>query len=169
VYIDYELLVELDLADYYSHIEQTRLKSYWLNKHICTDTIVGTLFYFLDDEFVGYSTKPYRKSSTHYYWLNKESYTKTKEYVISLLDEDVIEKINTIDLDEEFDEFYRLGYCNELLNIHYDNAYWNDEKVQILKLEKDKIVNRKVKINVIERNTNFWCDISELKFKQHIK
>ena len=44
----------------------TRLKCYWVAKHLCTDTQVGILAYFLDDEFICISHQTSRKSSVFF-------------------------------------------------------------------------------------------------------
>lgn len=40
---------------YLDHVEQNRLKSFWLGNWYCTDTRVGYKIYFLDDEAVAVS------------------------------------------------------------------------------------------------------------------
>lgn len=57
---------------------------------ICTDTRVGIFVYYLDEEPVMISFRPYRKWDNQYYWISKESYEKTKEYMLTLSESDEI-------------------------------------------------------------------------------
>lgn len=65
-----------------------RLISYPVETWLCTDTIVGMNSIFLDDEWVGYSMQTGRKCDRFFYWKDKESLKKVKEYCLSLLDEE---------------------------------------------------------------------------------
>jgi hypothetical protein len=47
---------------------------------MCTDTLVGIFFLFLNDEFVGLRIQTARKSDSHFYWKNATTYDKVKNW-----------------------------------------------------------------------------------------
>jgi hypothetical protein len=96
--------------------EQTRLKSYYLSSHICTDTRVGVLFYFLDDVFVCYSEQLYRKGVTNYFWKSKEIGKLVKEYIRSFSTELEDEIFTIANLDQKVSD---LEYTKENLSDSY--------------------------------------------------
>lgn len=55
----------------------------------CTDTEVGLFAMFLDDEFVGFRQRMYRKSDDLYEWVSAEAHQKSYEYIKSLSTDDI--------------------------------------------------------------------------------
>ena len=51
---------------------------------ICTDTNVGIDVWYLDDNPVCISYKPFRKATINFYWLSREKYQIVKLYIHSL-------------------------------------------------------------------------------------
>ena len=60
------------------------LKAYWSLNWVCTDTGVGLRFYFLNDEFIGASFQPARKSDEEFQWVSQEAFDKCKEYILGV-------------------------------------------------------------------------------------
>ncbi|WP_274644187.1 hypothetical protein [Pseudomonas serbica] len=58
-----------------------RLKGYWINKWNCTDTHVGEMAYFLDDELVFTCELTARTGVTKIYFVDQNSYNKIKVYM----------------------------------------------------------------------------------------
>ncbi|MFA7287193.1 MAG: hypothetical protein WC052_06025, partial [Patescibacteria group bacterium] len=79
-------LFEIDSLEYHerwntwteSNVERKRLKGYWINKWICTDTHVGEMAYFLDDELVFTCEQTARKSDAAIYFVDPSAYQKVK-------------------------------------------------------------------------------------------
>lgn len=61
--------------------ERARLKGYWMNKWLCTDTHVGEMAYFLDDELVFTCVQTARKSDAHLYFVDQAAYDKVKVFI----------------------------------------------------------------------------------------
>lgn len=101
--------------------DQTPLKSYWYARWICTDTWVGGLLYFFEDEFVALSWQSARKSYEEFYWVSKEAYEKVGNYLESIRQvEHHMSTVNFLeDLEEEIHDGYQISYGSMLLPIHY--------------------------------------------------
>jgi len=142
--------------DYYCEDVNNRLVGYYLTKWLCTDTWVGSIALFLDNEFIGYSYQPARKSDKTYKFLNKELFDKTREYLLTLVEAQEFEYPNfDINLDEELGEGYILDYngqhltnnvrflpTNEFVEIlSWDNSYINPNRDEDLAAIKKKFPN----------------------------
>jgi hypothetical protein len=72
--------INLDWSD------DTRLKSYFIKVHLCTDSFVGIKAYFLDGEFVAVSNRNSRKCPEEFEFISTEIAEKMKNYLVSLLE-----------------------------------------------------------------------------------
>lgn len=61
--------------------ERARLKGYWINKWLCTDTHVGEMAYFLDDELVFTCEQTARKNDAFLYFVDQAAYDKVKVFI----------------------------------------------------------------------------------------
>lgn len=61
--------------------ERDRLKGYWIHRWMCTDTHVGEMAYFLDDELVLVCAQTARKNDAYIYFVDKEAYEKVKVFM----------------------------------------------------------------------------------------
>jgi len=61
-----------------------RLSKKWFESWTCTDTEVGIAVYFLDDELVCISWKPYRKSAEEFWFCSEKLGKKLYDYLWSL-------------------------------------------------------------------------------------
>lgn len=118
-------LEELNLSCYgvYQDRDNAQLKSFWLSKHLCTDTYVGTRAYFLEGTFVALSTQNARKSDEIIQWVSAESQVEVRNYILSLDEEESFECANNfIDMDSEVAEGYSVNFVGELLckNVSYE-------------------------------------------------
>jgi hypothetical protein len=123
--------IDLDWSD------DTRLKSYYIKIHYCTDSYVGIKAYFLDDEFVALSNQVGRKYSEEFDFVSIETAEKVKNYLLTLLEpEEYSVKIDIIDyLDEEIPSTYKIEYNTQIL---HKKALYNDEYVDIIKTNFQK-------------------------------
>lgn len=58
-----------------------RLKGYWINKWNCTDTHVGEMAYFLDDELVFTCEQTARGCMAKIYFVDQNTYNKVKVFM----------------------------------------------------------------------------------------
>ena len=94
-----------------------RLTYCYYHRWICTDTEVGLMVWYFDNEPVCISYKPYRKSYEYFGWVSKEKFNEVRNYALSLKDGDdfdvdiiddetidnIVEQIKSIDY-KKFEE-----------------------------------------------------------------
>lgn len=123
------LAEEVGISGYLKNEEDGRLKGYYYQVWNCSDTWVGSIFWFLDGEFVFYTFQSGRKFPREYTFASKETHEKIVNYILSKL---VVEeqKLEYIDFDEELDEKYSLSFNSSIIQ---EYGYWQGEKVEIVK------------------------------------
>jgi hypothetical protein len=121
-----EFNINLDWSD------DTRLKSYFIKVHHCTDSFVGIKAYFLDGEFVAVSNQNGRKWPEEFEFVSTEIAEKVKNYLVSLLDpEEYAIHVDIIScLDEDIPNTYKIEYNTQIL---HKKALYNGEYVDIIK------------------------------------
>jgi len=88
---------------FYEDEVQQRVKKVWLERWLCTDTMVGAAAYFLDKELIAISWQPARKSDEVFDYASAVSRKKMKDFLISFQVED---EFTIADLDEEIPAHY---------------------------------------------------------------
>lgn len=118
-YIDYpEIAKEFGFDGWCINYQKAdeRMSAYHLIKWLCSDTWVGTLVYYLDGNLVAYSTQSARKSSKLFYFVSNEAAEKTREFLLSVIPEDEIDKPDIDDnLDREIADGYTVEYANQFI------------------------------------------------------
>jgi hypothetical protein len=136
-HVDWEALSEIfNINDLYWS-DNERLKSYFFKKWYCTDTLVGAEAHFLDDKLVAISFQAARKSSKDFYFINKKSSNKLRNYLLSLLESNNDHHLQYVDdasLDEEIDSTFKINYNTQILQ---KTAFYQGELVDILKTHYD--------------------------------
>lgn len=97
---------EFGIFDIIQAEKNTRLKSYWLQRWLCTDTYVGRKLYFFDDKFVAMSYQSGRKQDKNFYWVSNENFKEVRDYMLSLAEPEELKPENLLideDLQEEFE------------------------------------------------------------------
>ena len=94
---------EFNINDFLTQEKPLRLTYCYYHSWVCTDTKVGIRVWYLDNIPVCISHKPYRKRNECFSWLTKERYETTRQYILSLIEEDF--DIDIIDNDELNDIF----------------------------------------------------------------
>lgn len=122
-----DMLYDMKLQDqgYISLEGSERFKCYWLAKHICTDTWVGLRCYLLDDKPVAMSAQSGRKCDEDFAWVSKEAFDNTRQFVLSLLDDEEVDFTpDFLDMEEEMGEGYQVHFVGQLLTkqVMYDNC-----------------------------------------------
>jgi hypothetical protein len=120
--------------DYWSVDQDKRLTCYFSQVWYCTDTYVGTRFYYLDDVPVAVSYKPARKSDENIEFISIKAANKLKEYLLSFaVDKQEYDIIDN--LDEEIDDYYSVHYNEQLLHktVIYTDGDGNDFECKVIK------------------------------------
>lgn len=114
-----EFCKELGISHYYINRAYDkfaeRIKAYYLTKWRCTDTWVGQVVYFLDDEPIAISYQPARKSDKYYTFVSSESADKLMNFILSLREDDERNSVEILNHDDEIDEFYSVNFTGQLL------------------------------------------------------
>lgn len=148
--------------------DDTRLKSYYIKIHYCTDSYVGMKAYFLDGEFVAISNQVGRKWDEEFSFVSKEIAEKVRNYLLTLLEpEDYSPNIDIIEsLDEEIPNTYKIEYNTQIL---HKKALYNDEYVDIIKTnfenEGMKSPNYFHSVIIKKGNEKFLVDCRDLDFE----
>ena len=96
--------------------EPNRIKAYYFLKWYCTDSYVGGRVYFLDDKPIATTWQSGRKASQDFSWISKEAYKETREYILTLVEEnDKSENIQLANLEEEYHNGFPIEYSSQLL------------------------------------------------------
>lgn len=95
----------------------TRVKCYWINKWMCTDTMVGTAVYFMDGEPVAVSHQRGRKSNKDVLFVSLEAANKVSAYVYELLIKHNDISIQLVDMGQEIPLDTDGGYRFELKGV----------------------------------------------------
>lgn len=104
----------LDIVDFYWSSDD-RLKCYFIQRWLCTDTEVGTRAYFLDGEFVALSNQTARKSDETFTFASEKAAAKVKEYITFLANEERSHKIvlQESDLEEECEDTFTIDFSSQ--------------------------------------------------------
>lgn len=128
---DFGRLLGLDVS--YNEKFEGRVKKYWIQRWLCTDTWVGLAAYYMDGEAVAVSTQLARKSDEEIKFLSKESAIKVRDFLYQLMEEKeehVPPFISSEELEEDLGTGYTVEYASQLLD---QEAMWKDQKVKIVK------------------------------------
>ena len=118
--------------------EDTRLKSYYIAPHYCTDSYFGMRAYFLDDEFVAISNQEGRKCDEYFEFVSKEVMVKTRNYLLSLIEPNYFDP-PLIDTEKDIGSTYDVEYSSQLLLQFHRFAIYKStgEKVEIIGATND--------------------------------
>lgn len=135
-YPDYEGLSSLfNIYDVFWD-DTDNIKCYFLQSHLCTDTIVGLKLYYLKDEMICYSYQSARKSREHFKFFSEEKAIKLRDYLLSLLknedDELDVYYLNDDELDAPLDDLYKIDYSNAVL--HKYAIYLGESRQRVVKI-----------------------------------
>lgn len=154
-------------VDLYDEVEQERLKAYWLGSWRCTDTEVGYVIYFLDDEAVALSLQDGRKSPKSFNWFSKDLAKKVRNYILSLLSNEDDLNIQTIGIYEDIGEGYELHYHSEILPHH--KCTYKGEHVNIVEKIDETTYGSGSKLKIkLQSGDIKTVDIKELTFSYYI-
>lgn len=151
--------------------DKGRLKTYSYAKWLCTDTHVGGLIYFLDDECVAVSWQNARKSDEDIDWISKEAYIKVRDYLISLMvQEDESDKKIYLDLDVEQGDGFQVSYGSQLLTKNMILKSTNEKVTVIKKFDGYDKINSWQTVEVeFEDGRKELINLSELLIPYNVK
>jgi len=169
-----ELATEMNLyGDYYK--DQDRLTVYFIGGWHCTDSSVGYRAYFLDDEPVAISTQVGRKCGEDIEWVSKEAYTKVRDYIGTLLEEN-IPGPTLINDEDDIGSTYKIEYNEQLYSYHLKIPIYKGETVEIIEKHKGREINEagqyepslvKIKSNR-SHGLELWVELKELDFPYNL-
>lgn len=114
---------------------EERLRAYYVHKWYCTDTWVGYMLYFLDDEFVATSLQTARKNDTNFKFASKEAFEKVRKF-LETLSVPPESEYDLVDLEDVIDEEQPVHFSGEILSPYVN---YKGQKVQVVnrRLEGD--------------------------------
>jgi hypothetical protein len=112
----------------YSQEFSDRIKGYWIQKWLCTDSWVGLTAWFWDDEPLATSWQPARKSTEVFQFVNKDIADRLRVYIKEILGTHDPEP-DFVNLEEDLGESYTVNWASELL---VDEAFYEGQKVKII-------------------------------------
>ena len=148
--------------------KNTDLRAYYIASHICTDTEVGILAYFLKDELVCVTKQSFRKSRLGMIgWVSKEKAEETKEYLLSLV---VIDEDEELELELlEFDYDMGIGYPVEYTGQNISNSViFEDEVCRVIEDNSKGYTNFHNIVIVKPNGDTITVDIRDCKIPYRI-
>ena len=144
--------------------EINRLNGVYYTRWYCTDSYVGTIFYYLDRELVAISEQQGRKCDTTYIFINKELTQKLRDYLFQFVDyeEFDFEDLDYQDMDQELSEYYKIEYPSQVLQ---KKALYNGSHVDIIFDELKNKYNNYTKINIITNESTETINVRDLDFE----
>lgn len=126
-----ELCQALNLNEYpgWNDDFNQRVKGHWLIKWLCTDTWVGYMVYYFDDEPVAVSTQTARKNGISYEFVSLEAATKLRAFILECLGESEFSP-TILDPNEETDPYYTVSYSTQLL---VDDGLYQGRVVKVVR------------------------------------
>lgn len=142
-----ELLDRLDSKEYpyygnTSFFEELKIYSSWANLENngftcrvveiwnCTDSSVGTKAVYRNGKLICITKQETRKSDVEFFWVSREVYKETKDFVHSLLPYEE-EPVEIIDFNEEVSTEYKVDYAGQLIRDLHDKPTYKGRVVNI--------------------------------------
>lgn len=161
-YIDHDFLSEFDFNLYDIDTDKINLECIRIITWYCTDSWVGIKVILLDDNPICVSTQQGRKCDENFEWISKEAYLKMKKIVEQAKIENE-KSISLLNLEEEFGEYYKISFADELIPRFHKSAFFKGERVLVEKIPTENYVETKVKIKF--ENGNFQIvELEQLNF-----
>lgn len=153
--------------EFYEDFEN-RVKSYWLIKWYCTDTVVGMRAVFFDDELAAMTWQAGRKSDLDVEFVSVEMAKKLREYILSSRPESEFRLFNH---DEEIEDMYTVNFTSEVMG---DTGFVADKPVTYVRypaVRRDwNDVDSWSKMTVRDAGgKEFVVDTSDYKIPLHLK
>lgn len=104
----------IDSYDYDWEKWERHLKGFYFAKWLCTDTYVGGVIYFLDDEFVAASWQGGRKRIECIEFLSIDHSKKVRNFMFSCMELEE-EKVSLLNSDYNFGDGYKINYSSQCL------------------------------------------------------
>ena len=81
----------------WSETFNNRMKGWYIDSWLCTDTTVGTAVYFFDDEPVAVGTQTARKSPEVLYFLSQEAADRVRDFLLEIIQAESVNHVPYID------------------------------------------------------------------------
>jgi hypothetical protein len=162
---------ELNLNEYpgWNEAFDKAVKGHWLIKWLCTDTWVGYMVYYLNDEPIAVSSQTARKNPTTYEFVSLEAATKLRKFILECLGESEFSP-TIMDPDEETDPYYTVSYSGQIL---VDNGLFEDRAVTVVRKcyrwdDPELKMDEMMVCYEDEPETVFKIDVNDFKIPLHI-
>lgn len=140
-----------------------RMTSYELTSIHQTDTCVGQILFFLDDEFVALSIQESRKSTPEIKWVNEKKAGKVMAYLLSLKEQDDemgIDILSDEDFNSDYGEGYRVTFTDNLIPKRQKYTYKGEKAEYLRDADPDNYISQKVVVMV--NNEELTIDTHDL-------
>ncbi len=168
------LCQELGVYTPYNYWEEfgRRLKGYYIESWLCTDTTVGACAYFLDEEFVFLGIQTSRKSDESFSFKTKDSASKVRQYLPDLNKEQTLGTVDILPLDDDVEELDSVPYSSQIQNT---TGFYKGLGVEVVEVcwgyNTDKsrgITMNEVRVKVISTGEILLIPCNDYKMKINI-
>jgi hypothetical protein len=145
-------------------------KGYYVYRHLCTDTFVGLIALYLDDELVGYSYQPARKSAITYKFVSKEMCDKLISLIRSCEQIDYNEYDLPIDPEEEIDDYHKVIFSGQLQKPVGTEGTYKGTPVILVRPWSDKkdIIDHYIFVKVKDTGEELKIDVSQFHYPLNV-
>lgn len=130
------LVYQFDINDMFLDCDRVdgRFKAYYINKQICTDTLVGDGMLFMDNKPVAIFRWMARKSPIVLYFFDRELYNACRMLLLDLLEDEMVNFVEDSDIDIMEDTF-KIDFTGSILKdqiiVYNGNDYKLHEEIQV--------------------------------------
>lgn len=148
---------------YFGYVEQDRLKAYSLYSWYCTDTEVGCMVYFLDDEPVCLHIQKARKDRGYFEWFSKDKAKKVRDYLYSLEND---EDFYICDMNKDIGDSYKINFSSRARG--KKTAILDGREVKIVKTYSEDYEDEFCDITIEDNGVEKVVNVRDLDFKYNI-
>lgn len=139
VYVGEAFYNDIMGRDVWMEKDAPRIQAYQLIGWNCTDTTVGLVVYYLDDQPLATSYQNARKSSEDFEYVSAEIHAEARAYVAELLNDKPDFKI--LNLNSEIGEHFQVSYREGVI---YDFGEVRGRRAKFMRQESRRWVNQNV-------------------------
>lgn len=145
-------------------------KGYYVYRHLCTDTTVGLIALYLDDELVGYSYQSARKSDINYQFVSQELCDKFINFIHSCECTDYgIDRLY-INTKDEIDDYHYVVFSEQLQKPIGTEGTYNGTPVILVRPKSDtkNIIDRHIIVKVKDTGEELKIDVQDFHYPLNV-
>lgn len=108
-----------------------RMKGWYIDSWLCTDTTVGTAVYFFDDEPVAVGTQTARKSPEVLYFLSQEAADRVRDFLLEIIQAESVNHVPYIDPETEDVTEFTFYYYGDQCGYRGRKGVWRGNPVTV--------------------------------------